>query len=212
MERKWWTLVAVAVGIFMLLLDVTIVNVALPDIEQALDASLADLQWVIDAYALTLAALLLTAGSLADRYGRRLLFAIGIVAFTLGSLLCGLADEPDVPQPLARVPGRRRRDHVRHRPRAALRARSTGATAATAFGVFGADHRRRGRGRPGGRRRAHQRALVALDLPRQHPRRDRRARRHAAPGRRSRATRTRAAWTSSASSPSASASRRSSTA
>ena len=91
MERKWWTLVAVAAGIFMLLLDVTIVNVALPDIEQALDASLADLQWVIDAYALTLAALQLTAGSLADRFGRRLLFAIGIVVFTLGSLLCGLA-------------------------------------------------------------------------------------------------------------------------
>jgi len=91
MERKWWTLVAVAAGIFMLLLDVTIVNVALPDIERSLDASLADLQWVIDAYALTLAALLLTAGSLADRFGRRLLFAIGIVIFTLGSLLCGLA-------------------------------------------------------------------------------------------------------------------------
>ena len=91
MERKWWTLAAVAAGIFMLLLDVTIVNVALPDIERSLDATLADLQWVIDAYALTLAALLLTAGSLADRFGRRLLFAIGIVVFTLGSLLCGLA-------------------------------------------------------------------------------------------------------------------------
>ena len=82
MERKWWTLVAVAAGIFMLLLDITIVNVALPDIEHSLDASLADLQWVIDAYALTLAALLLTAGSLADRYGRRRVFAIGIVIFT----------------------------------------------------------------------------------------------------------------------------------
>jgi EmrB/QacA subfamily drug resistance transporter len=91
MERKWWTLVAVGAGIFMLLLDVTIVNVALPDIEQAFDASLSDLQWVIDAYALTLAALQLTAGSLADRFGRRLLFSIGIVVFTLGSLLCGLA-------------------------------------------------------------------------------------------------------------------------
>ena len=91
MDRKWWTLVAVAAGIFMLLLDVTIVNVALPDIQQAFDASLSDLQWVIDAYALTLAALQLTAGSLADRFGRRLLFAIGIVVFTLGSLLCGLA-------------------------------------------------------------------------------------------------------------------------
>src|SRR4051812_40255291 len=94
MERKWWTLVAVAAGTFMLLLDVTIVNVALPDIEQAFHASLADLQWVIDAYALTLAALLLTAGSLADRFGRRLLFAIGIVVFALGSLLCGVAQSP----------------------------------------------------------------------------------------------------------------------
>ena len=94
MERKWWTLVAVVVGVFMLLLDVTIVNVALPDIEQSLGASLADLQWVIDAYALTLAALLLTAGSLADLYGRRRVFAIGIVVFTLGSLLCGLAGSP----------------------------------------------------------------------------------------------------------------------
>jgi EmrB/QacA subfamily drug resistance transporter len=96
MERKWWTLVAVAAGTFMLLLDITIVNVALPNIETALDASLADLQWVIDAYALTLAALLLTAGSLADRFGRRLLFSIGIVVFTLGSLLCGLAGSPTV--------------------------------------------------------------------------------------------------------------------
>src|SRR5829696_5962550 len=91
MDRKWLTLVAVAAGIVMLLLDVTIVNVALPDIEQAFGASLSDLQWVIDAYALTLAALQLTAGSLADRFGRRLLFSIGIVVFTLGSLLCGLA-------------------------------------------------------------------------------------------------------------------------
>ena len=87
------------------MLDVTIVNVALPDIERSLDASLADLQWVIDAYALTLAALLLTAGSLADRYGRRLLFAIGIVVFTFGSLLCGLAPSATLPQPLAGFQG-----------------------------------------------------------------------------------------------------------
>jgi EmrB/QacA subfamily drug resistance transporter len=94
MNQKWWTLIAVAVGVFMLLVDITIVNVALPDIERALHASLADLQWVLDAYALSLAALLLTAGSLADRFGRRLLFAIGIVVFTAGSLLCGLASDP----------------------------------------------------------------------------------------------------------------------
>src|SRR3954464_16038389 len=94
MERKWWTLVAVAAGTFMLLLDVTIVNVALPDIAKDLNASLADLQWVIDAYALTLAALLLTTGSLADRFGRRRMFAIGMVVFTAGSLLCGAAQSP----------------------------------------------------------------------------------------------------------------------
>ena len=88
---KWWTLAAVCTGVFMLLLDVTIVNVALPDIEAAFSASLSDLQWVISGYALTLAAFLLMAGSLADRYGRRLLFAIGIVIFTGGSLACGVA-------------------------------------------------------------------------------------------------------------------------
>ncbi|MGA8993748.1 MAG: MFS transporter [Nocardioidaceae bacterium] len=91
MANKWWTLLAVCTGVFMLLLDITIVNVALPDIQRDLDASLSDLQWVIDAYALTLAALLLTAGSLADRYGRRRLFAIGTFVFTVGSLFCGLA-------------------------------------------------------------------------------------------------------------------------
>lgn len=90
-DGRWWTLVAVCTGVFMLLLDITIVNVALPDIQRELDASLADLQWIIDAYALSLAALLLTAGSLADLYGRRRLFVIGTALFTVGSLLCGVA-------------------------------------------------------------------------------------------------------------------------
>ncbi len=94
MDRKWWTLVTVAVGTFMLLLDITIVNVALPRIQAGLHASFTDLQWVIDAYALTLAALLLTAGSLADMVGRRLIFAIGLVVFSASSLVCGLAQSP----------------------------------------------------------------------------------------------------------------------
>jgi EmrB/QacA subfamily drug resistance transporter len=94
MDRKWWTLAAVSAGVFMLLLDVTIVNVALPDIERSLGASLSDLQWVINAYALSLAALLLTAGSLADLLGRRRVFAVGVAIFTTGSLLCGLASDP----------------------------------------------------------------------------------------------------------------------
>lgn len=89
--HKWWTLVTVCLATFMLLLDVTIVNVALPDIQTSLQASFSDLQWVVDAYALTLAALLLTAGSLADLYGRRRLFVVGLSVFTIASLLCGAA-------------------------------------------------------------------------------------------------------------------------
>ncbi len=96
MTGKWWTLAAVSLGVFMLLLDVTIVVVALPDIETALGARLSDLQWVIDAYALSLAAFLLTAGAIGDRVGRRVVFATGIVVFTLGSLLCGMAGDPTV--------------------------------------------------------------------------------------------------------------------
>ena len=89
--NKWWTLVAVCLGTFMLLLDITIVNVALPDIQRALHSSFADLQWVVDAYALTLASFLLTAGSLADMYGRRVLYLIGLAVFTGASALCGFA-------------------------------------------------------------------------------------------------------------------------
>jgi EmrB/QacA subfamily drug resistance transporter len=91
MERKWWTLLAVCVATFMLLVDITIVNVALPSIQRDLDASLTNLQWVVDAYALMLSALMLTVGSLADRLGRRLVFILGILVFTVASLLCGLA-------------------------------------------------------------------------------------------------------------------------
>ena len=94
MERKWWTLIAVCVGTFMLLLDVTIVNVALPSIQRSLGASFSDLQWVVDAYALMLAALLLTTGSLADLFGRRKLFLIGLVIFTASSLASGVAADP----------------------------------------------------------------------------------------------------------------------
>ena len=86
-----WTLLAVCLTTFMLLLDITIVVVALPSIQRRFDASLTGLQWVVDAYALSLAALILTAGALADRYGRRIVFVSGVVCFTLSSLLCGVA-------------------------------------------------------------------------------------------------------------------------
>src|SRR5580704_243560 len=91
MERKWWTLIVVCVATFMLLLDITIVNVALPKIATSLKASFTDIQWVIDAYALTLASVLLTMGTLADLFGRRLVFTIGLGLFSLTSLLCALS-------------------------------------------------------------------------------------------------------------------------
>lgn len=94
MDRKWWTLIAVCAGIFMLLLDLTIVVVALPEIQSSLRASFGDLEWVVDAYALSLASLLLTSGVLADRYGRRRMFAIGLTIFTVGSATCGAAQSP----------------------------------------------------------------------------------------------------------------------
>src|ERR671911_381181 len=94
MHRKWWTLFAVSVATFMLLLDITVVNTALPAIEADLGASFTELQWVIDAYTLSLAALVLTAGVLADRLGRRRVFAVGLVIFTAASLLAGLATDP----------------------------------------------------------------------------------------------------------------------
>ena len=91
MARKWWTLLAVCVATFMLLIDITVVNVALPDIQSSLGASLSSLQWVVDAYSLTLAGFLLTAGSLADRLGRRRVFTFGFAIFTIASFLCGIS-------------------------------------------------------------------------------------------------------------------------
>jgi EmrB/QacA subfamily drug resistance transporter len=92
--NRWWTLAAVVVATFMLLLDITIVNVALPAIQKDFHAGLADLQWVVDAYALSLAALQLTAGSLADLRGRKLVFMTGLGLFTAASFLCGLSTTP----------------------------------------------------------------------------------------------------------------------
>src|SRR5271154_3959654 len=94
LDRKWWTLSAVCAGVFMLLLDITVVNVALPDIQRSLHSSFADLQWVVDAYSLTLAAFLLTAGVVGDIYGRREVFASGLVVFSVSSLVCGLSTSP----------------------------------------------------------------------------------------------------------------------
>src|SRR6201995_5731364 len=89
--RKWWPLVAVCAGSFMLLVDLTIVNVALPDMARELHTTFSDLQWVIDLYALVLGALVLTVGAAADRLGRRRIYVAGLVLFALSSLTCGVA-------------------------------------------------------------------------------------------------------------------------
>jgi MFS family permease len=96
MAPKWWTLLVACVATFMLLLDVTVVNVALPDIRHELGGTFTDMQWVVDAYALGLATVLLASGSLGDLLGRRLIFAFGIGLFSLASLSCGLAGSPAV--------------------------------------------------------------------------------------------------------------------
>src|SRR6266566_6893118 len=90
-NKKWWTLAAVSVGLFMIMLDNTVVNVALPSMRRSLHLSLADLEWIVAGYALTFAAFMLTGGKLADLLGRRLIFMAGLVVFTGASLACGLA-------------------------------------------------------------------------------------------------------------------------
>jgi EmrB/QacA subfamily drug resistance transporter len=93
-HRKWWTLGAVSFGLFMIMLDNTVVNVALPSIQRDLGARLSELEWIVAGYALTFAALLLVGGKLADMFGRRRVFVVGLGIFTASSLACALAPNP----------------------------------------------------------------------------------------------------------------------
>ncbi|HEX2064632.1 MAG TPA: MFS transporter, partial [Acidimicrobiales bacterium] len=90
-RRRWWVLGAMVFGLFMPMLDNQVVNVALPTIRRDLDASVASLQWIVDAYILTFAAAMLTGGAIGDLYGRKRFFMLGLVVFTGASLLCGLS-------------------------------------------------------------------------------------------------------------------------
>lgn len=92
-RRKWWALAAVCFGLFMALLDVTIVNVAMPVIQKDLHTDFSSLEWVISAYTLVFAVVLVTVSRLGDIFGRKTVFIIGLAVFTLGSLLCGLSSE-----------------------------------------------------------------------------------------------------------------------
>src|SRR5438045_4369619 len=91
-NKKWWTLVAVSFGLFMIMLDNTIVNVALPTIQSSLHLKISELEWVVTGYALTFGAFMLTGGKLADLLGRRRIFVVGLAVFTASSLACGLAN------------------------------------------------------------------------------------------------------------------------
>jgi EmrB/QacA subfamily drug resistance transporter len=137
LDRKWWTLIAVCTATFMLLLDITVVNVALPDIQQALHATFSDIQWVVDAYSLTLAAFLLTAGVIGDMFGRREVFAIGLGIFSVASLVCGLSTT-SLMLNLARAAQGVGGAVMFATSLALIAAAFTGRERGTAFGIYGA--------------------------------------------------------------------------
>ena len=95
-NRKWLTLAAVTFGLFMIMLDNTIVNVALPTIQRDLGSTVSQLEWIVNGYALTFAVLMLTGGKLADMFGRRRIFIVGLAVFTASSLACGLAGSEQI--------------------------------------------------------------------------------------------------------------------
>ena len=90
-NRKWWTLFAMCFALFMIMLDNTIVNVALPSIQRSLQTTPENLQWTVDAYILSFAVLILLGGKLGDRFGRKRMFLVGLTIFTLASAACALA-------------------------------------------------------------------------------------------------------------------------
>src|SRR5215467_6027771 len=93
-SARSWTLAATIIGSSLTFVDATVVNVALPALQSSLQATITDVQWVIEAYALFLGALILVGGSMGDQFGRRRVFLFGVVFFTTASILCGLATSP----------------------------------------------------------------------------------------------------------------------
>ena len=107
-NRKWWTLGAMCFALFMVMLDNTVVNIALPAIKSDFGASISGLSWAVNAYTLSFAVLLVTGGRLGDVFGRKRMFLAGLIAFTLASIGAGLSQSIGAADLLARRPGRRR--------------------------------------------------------------------------------------------------------
>ena len=163
-RSRWLALYVLCASVLMIVIDATIVNVALPSIQDDLGFSQSDLAWVINAYLIPFGGLLLLAGRMGDLIGQRRIFLIGLVIFTAASVLCAVAPEPGHADRRALRAGRRRRAHL---GRGARDDRDDVPRAARA----GQGHRRlrlRGLGRrldrPAGRRRAHRGHQLALDL------------------------------------------------
>ena len=115
-RARWVSLVVLCVGMLMIILDVTIVNVALPSIQDDLGFSQSNLAWVVNAYLIAFGGLLLLAGRLGDLIGRKRIFLTGVAVFTSASLLCGLAQSQGAVDRRSLRPGRRRRDDLRGDP------------------------------------------------------------------------------------------------
>ena len=117
-RRRWMALYVLCVGMLMIVLDATIVNVALPSIQDDLGFSQSNLAWVVNAYLIAFGGLLLLAGRIGDLIGQRRIFLIGLAVFTVASLLCARGPEPGHADRRALRPGRRRRADLGRDPRA----------------------------------------------------------------------------------------------
>ena len=108
-NRRWWALGAMCFALFMIMLDNTVVNVALPSIQRSLNASTSSLEWTVNAYTLSFAVLLVTGGRLGDIFGRRKIFLTGVTVFALSSAAIGFSPERHLARRLARGAGHRAR-------------------------------------------------------------------------------------------------------
>ena len=164
--RRWWTLAVLCLSLLVIGLDNTILNVALPTLQRDLDASSSQLQWIVDVYMLVFAGVLLTAGSLGDRFGRKRALTLGLVVFGLGSLGSALATSPELliaMRGLMGVGGA----FIMPSTLSILTATFPAHERGKAIGIWAGVSGHRDRDRPGRRRLADRARRLELDLPRQ---------------------------------------------